>query len=103
MSEAVKGDKGKAPLSWVPRIAVEQEALAFKFGAVKYGKGNYQKGMEWSRLLDAALRHIYAFSDGENNDSESNLSHLAHARSNLAMLMVHVDKKLGKDDRDSSS
>src|SRR5882757_7170258 len=95
----VKFDQGKAPLSMLPRVALEQEAKVMEFGAKKYGKFNYRKGMKWSRLIDAALRHVYAFADGEDEDPETHLSHLAHARCCLGFLLEYADDNLGEDDR----
>ena len=68
-------------------------------GLQKYGRDNWRKGMDFSRLMDAALRHIYAFADGEDKDGETGLSHLAHARCCLAFLLEYEGKSLGKDDR----
>jgi len=104
---AKKQDSGKPPLSWIPLVALEQEAMALKFGANKYDevdengilRRNYKKGLDWSLLIDAALRHVNKFAAGQDNDDESSLSHLAHARANLAMLMYMIDKKIGRDDR----
>ena len=97
--EGIKNDQGKAPLSWIPLTALEQEAQAFAFGAKKYDRHNFKNGMAWSRLLDAALRHINQFADGQDVDIESGLSHLAHSRACLSMLMYLVDKNKGTDDR----
>lgn len=94
-----KFDQGKAQLSMLPRVALEQEAKVMEFGANKYGKFNYKKGMKWSRLLDAALRHVIAFSSGENHDPETGYSHLAHARCCLGFLLEYADQNLGEDDR----
>lgn len=101
-AQGTKHDMGKPPLSWIPRSVLEQEAQVLAFGATKYGRNNYKKGMEWSRVLDAALRHIYAFVDGENTDNETSLSHLAHAKCNLTMLMYFVEHNKGIDDRSES-
>lgn len=98
-TSGTKHDSGKPPLSIIPRCALEAEAEAFAYGARKYGRGNYKNGFDWSRLIDAAMRHIVAFNEGENLDAESGLSHLAHARASLAMLLWHVKNKAGKDDR----
>lgn len=95
----IKHDAGKPPITLIPRVALEQEAQAFAYGAAKYGKGNYQLGMKWSRMADAAMRHILAFMDGEDKDPETQLSHLAHARASLAMLIYNVENKVGEDDR----
>jgi hypothetical protein len=100
MSEGgIKHDSEKPKLSLIPRAALEEEARVFEFGANKYGRDNYKKGMAYSRLIDAALRHIIAFSDGENLDAESSLSHLGHARCCLAMLLYYINNNVGKDDR----
>lgn len=94
-----KFDQGKSPLSWLPLAALNLEAQALRYGANKYGRNNYKQGMEWSRVIDAALRHIYAFSNGEINDSESGVNHLGHAKANLSMLIYYFENKVGKDDR----
>jgi len=94
-----KFDEGKPPLSIIPRTALEQEAQVFAFGAAKYGKNNFKGGMAYSRLIDATLRHVYAFADKESIDPESGKSHLAHARCNLAMLLYFIENEVGEDDR----
>lgn len=78
-TEAVKADQGKAPMSLLDRKWLEVTAQVLAFGAKKYAAHNWRKGMIHSRLLDAAIRHIYAFIDGEDLDPESGLPHLAHA------------------------
>lgn len=102
MANSLKGlkyDGGKPPLSMIPRAALEEEAKVMAYGAGKYGKDNFRSGMVYSRLLDAALRHIYAFTDGQNSDEETGLSHLAHARCCLGFLLEYINKGIGKDDR----
>lgn len=98
-SGGLKFDNGKAPLTWIPMEALQAEAQVFRFGGNKYGRNNYKKGMQWTRLLDAALRHIYAYANGEDKDPESGISHLAHARCSLAMVLLYEAHKLGEDDR----
>jgi hypothetical protein len=84
---AIKHDSGKAPLSMIPREALDEMALAFGYGAKKYSRGNFRESsMAWSRLTDAAMRHITAFANGEWLDPESGNSHLSHALASLAML-----------------
>ena len=96
---ATKFDDGKPPLSLLPRRALEEEALVLAHGAEKYGMNNWRKGMAFSRLADACLRHVYAFLDGEDKDEESGLSHLAHARCCLGFLLEYEGRRLGTDDR----
>lgn len=60
------------------REALVQIAQVLTFGAKKYEAQNWRKGLAWSRVLGAALRHLMAFNDGEDKDPETGLSHLAH-------------------------
>ena len=82
-----KFDQGKPDLTMISRTFAEQVAEVMMFGANKYGRNNYLKGMPVLRLLAAAQRHIKAYEDGEDVDPESNLNHLAHAAANLNMIM----------------
>lgn len=97
--EGVKFDMGKPPLGLLPRVALEQEAQVLAFGAQKYGRDNWRLGMDHSRLLDACMRHVVAYADGEDNDQESGLSHLAHARCCLGFLLHYRAHCVGADDR----
>ncbi len=94
-----KRDTGKPQLSLIPRIALEAEARVFGFGAKKYDRFNFKKGFKYSRLIDASLRHITAFNDGEDLDPETGESHLAHARCCLAMLLDTMELGTSTDDR----
>lgn len=94
-----KHDGGKAPLSLIPYEALVAEAEVLAFGARKYAAHNWRGGFEWTRLIDAALRHLLAFNSGEDKDPESGLSHLAHARCCLGFLLAHERSGLGVDNR----
>lgn len=69
-------------------MALEAEARVLMFGDSKYGRDNWRKGLHYTRLLDAALRHIIAFADGEDLDPETGESHLAHAKCCMSMVMA---------------
>lgn len=89
---AVKNDAGKAPLSMLPIEGLREAAKAFAYGAKKYSRGNFRSSsMAWSRLTDAALRHITSFANGEWIDPESGNSHLSHALASLMMLAFQVE------------
>ncbi len=94
-----KLDKGKPPLSLVPKALLEGVAWTLDFGARKYGRDNYKQGFDYTRLADAVLRHMYASIDGVDNDEESGRLHLEHAAATLAMMLEC--KRIGtlKDDR----
>lgn len=97
--EGVKHDTGKTRLGLISPYALLMEAKVMTFGAHKYAAHNWRKGMDWSRLIDAALRHITAFNAGEDNDPETGLPHLAHARCCLAFLLEYSKTRPELDDR----
>ena len=74
-----KHDSDKPMMNLLDAYAMEHLAAVLTFGAKKYSANNWRKGISSSRLLAAALRHIFSYLGGEKLDSESNLSHLAHA------------------------
>ncbi len=95
-----KNDQGKIQLSLNPTSALKLMAQVFMFGAAKYSKYNYRGGFDYSRLIDAAERHLHAFKDGEDNDPESGLSHLGHLMCCIAMLIDTIELGTSRDDRD---
>lgn len=56
----------------------------FMFGAHKYGKFNYRKGFNFSRLIKAYLRHD--FLGDTNYDLDSGLLHIVHKAANILIL-----------------
>lgn len=98
-TEAIKYDSSKPRMDLLPFEALEEVARALAFGAEKYGDHNWRGGMQWSRLVAALLRHVSAFVKGEDRDSESGLSHLAHAACCTLFLLSYVITSKGTDDR----
>ena len=99
VNKAVKHDGGKTRMSLLPYTFTKAVSDVMTFGAEKYAAWNWAKGMSWSRVLDAAYRHMGAWQEGEDVDPESGLSHLAHASCCLAFLIVYQAKEIGADDR----
>lgn len=95
----MKHDQGKAPMSLLDRHALEQIAAVLGFGAKKYAAHNWRGGIAYSRLLDAALRHLMAFADGEDLDPESGLPHVAHAGCCIMFLLGMMNTRADLDDR----
>ena len=68
-----------------PEHAIRFCCMGLEYGLEKYERNNWKQGFEWSRLLDAALRHIvFGVAMGEDIDKESGNPHWGHA---LCMLM----------------
>ncbi len=94
-----KNDQEKPDLSLIPTDALWGMAKALTYGARKYDKHNFRKGIAYSRLIAATMRHLSAFNEGENNDTESSLSHIDHAMASLAMLKFMMENQSRMDDR----
>lgn len=88
----VKFDLNKIPLDLLPMKALLSVGEILDFGAKKYSSWNWAKGMMYSRLIGAALRHIFAFASGEDNDPETGKSHIAHALCCLLFLMEYINR-----------
>lgn len=99
MSEAKKFDNDKAPMELLSHKALLEIAKVFGHGAKKYGRYNYKAGLDWTRVIGAAQRHIGAFNSGEDLDPESGFSHLAHAGCCVIMLLDYIRTHPEKDDR----
>lgn len=99
MSEGKKNDQGKPDHSLNPKSALDEMAKAFGYGANKYGRYNYKKGIAYSRLTGAASRHLTAFNEGEDIDAESGNHHLGHALASIAMLLEMIKEHPELDDR----
>ena len=85
--KASKNDGKKADLSLIPYVALKREAEALMVGEVKYGRYNYTKGHKASQLIAAAIRHLQAWNEGEENDPEDGQSHIGAARACTSMLL----------------
>lgn len=98
-TEGVKNDNGKPDLAQIPTEALESIARAFMDGEKKYGRYNFKKGMDWSKLISAVLRHMRAFNKGEDYASDSKLHHLGHAGAGICILLDYYHNNLGTDNR----
>ena len=95
----VKFDGDKPRMDLIDRAAMEELGYVLGFGANKYAAHNWRKGINYSRLVGAALRHIHAFNDGEDKDPESGYSHIGHAMCCLMFLMGTIKHNPDMDDR----
>lgn len=96
---AVKFDGDKPQMELVPPSAMTAMGKVLGYGASKYARHNYLKGMAWTRLVGAALRHLFSWLRGEELDPESKLPHLYHALASIAMLIETIELGKGLDDR----
>jgi hypothetical protein len=93
-----KYDTGKPRVSLLSSDAILEIAKVATMGAAKYDDNNWRGGMKWSRLMDAAERHLLDYNKGNRVDPESHLSHLAHVAWNIMALLEYEVNKAGEDD-----
>jgi len=98
-SVALKFDTTKPRLDLLPTQPLIEVAEVLTFGAKKYAEYNWAKGISYSRLFGATMRHLWAWWVGEDNDSETGKSHLAHAICCLLFALQYKTSRPEFDDR----
>lgn len=95
---ATKHDSDKPRMELLDATAMQELAKVLTFGAQKYAAHNWRKGLSKTRLVGAALRHLFAYLGGQDNDIESGLSHAAHAMC-CCMFILGLEHREDLDDR----
>ena len=72
----VKNDEGKIRLDLIPVDALWEVGRAYTIGT-KYGDWNWQKGLKYSRIIAALLRHLFKWVMGETYDQQDGQHHLS--------------------------
>lgn len=97
--EGTKADDGKVPLDLLAPEFLIGTARVLQFGAAKYDAYNWAKGMKWSRVFAAMMRHMWKWWAGQKTDEETGHSHLWHAACCLMFLIAYEERGTGTDDR----
>lgn len=107
--EGHKDDADKDRLELFPSVAIFAISRVLTKGATKYGDRNWEKGMKWSRVYGATLRHLFAWFAGRGPtaksflfgdlDDEWQFSHLWHAGCCIVFLISYEEWQIGEDDR----
>lgn len=95
---AEKGSKAQR-FDLVPMKALAEIAEVYDMGSRKYADHNWRKGYDWGLSYAAMMRHMAAFWEGEDLDSESGLSHVAHACWHGLTLLTFIREHPELDDR----
>ena len=94
-----KFDAGKARWDLLPMDALAEIVAVYTYGARKYDDQNWRKGISYSRIIGAILRHFTSFCLREEKDPESGLPHLAHAGWGILTLIWYCKHRREFDDR----
>lgn len=99
--EGVKADDGKAPMHLIPPEAMHALANRLRLGAKKYDARNWEKGIAYSRVHSALLRHLFAWWSGEDIDPDPTAEGSSHLEGVLinAAFLVAFEKRFGAGSR----
>lgn len=91
----------KVPIHVIPFQVLAEVGVALLEGARKYGSYNWRKsGVRASVYFDAQVgRHLSAWWDGEDLDSDSGISHVTKAIAGLIILRDSMIQENWVDDR----
>lgn len=85
-NQADRFNEGKPEYSYIDLSCLEPCARVLEFGARKYSRNNWKKGMPLNKIVDSMLRHIAALQRGEWIDPESGLPHIGHIQCNALFM-----------------
>lgn len=95
----VKFDGEKIRPELFPPEAFEALCELYARGAKKYGDRNWERGMSWSRMFGALMRHAWAWMRRESYDSETKAHHMLAVAFNAIAIYTYETRKIGTDDR----
>lgn len=96
------GQKGVKPqrYSLMPWGALDKVAELYGSGAQKYAEHNWRLGYDWSKSMDALMRHLKAWwEEGEEIDPDRHCHHLTAVVFHALALLEFTETHPEKDDR----
>lgn len=87
-----KNDSGKLLYNLLPPRELQQVVEVLTIGADKYGVDNWKHCDDTTRYINALMRHLEAYRQGEKLDREDGKHHLAHLACN-ALFLLHFDNE----------
>lgn len=101
MQLANRYNDGKVDFTYVLSAPKSLEGLArvYEFGAKKYARDNWKRGLSYLTLVASLMRHLLKFIGGENLDEESKLPHVSHILWNAQILAEMYYTRVDMDDR----
>ncbi len=100
MSEGgTKHDDGKLQFGLLPVEPLREVVYVYGVGAKKYGVNEWRKGIAYSRIFNAMMRHAWSWWNGERNDPEDGQHHLSSVAWGALTLMWYELFRPTFDDR----
>ena len=98
--KADRHNQGKPKISMISSEFLLELTKVLEYGAKKYSRDNWKKGLPYTEVIDSLTRHLLAFKDGEDIDDESKCLHLGHIAANTMFLTYYLLKgDISNDDR----
>jgi hypothetical protein len=95
-----KTDSGKPMVDLLDAQWLIEVSHVMTHGANKYSSHNWRKGLAYSRIIAATLRHLFCIMMGQDVDPETNRLHAAHASCELMFLSnFQLNNRTELDDR----
>lgn len=98
-NKGLRYNEGKTRHDLFEPYAIDELAKVFTKGSEKYEPRNWEKGMDWSKVIASLKRHMNQFEAGNDYDSESGLLHTAHVAWNALALTSYYKIHPEGDDR----
>ena len=98
-SEGIRYTEGKRRVDLVPPDAILALADLMGVNGHKYPDRNWEKGMDWSKVLGSLERHMLELKSGEDIDPTDNQHHAIKIMWNAMVLYCYWTRGLGTDDR----
>jgi len=93
LDKSTRYNEGKPQWSLVHYGSLIPMIRVLEFGAAKYERENWKKGLNLKEILESMQRHLAALMDGEEFDSESGISHMGHIQCNAMFYNYHKEKQ----------
>jgi hypothetical protein len=100
--KALRYNKHKRRWALVDFDSLEDMVKVLEFGANKYSDNNWKKGLKTTEIAESLMRHLFTYLQGEDIDTESNLSHTGHILCNAMFLAYMMKNKPEFDSREKS-
>ena len=101
--QALRYNQDKLQWSLVDFNSLEGMVRVLEYGADKYARDNWKKGMPVTKISESLMRHLFAFLGGEDIDPESGCRHISHVLCNAMFIEYIIKEKSNYDDRQNSN